>query len=1296
MIARLTYTLRPISSHFLFPVFQLFLVFLFSTFQLAAQTENCTNGLDDDADGLVDCYDQDCTCTGQCDDFYYTTCNADCYYIPPCDSIQLGVQWTGEANLNTYSVFVAGDIDRDGVPDVVSYRCEFPDIYVADGATGATKLHIVGPTKYPGGTSPALADLDKDGFGEILLVGEDRILRCWDHLGNLKWASTIQMGYGFRYQYSSPNVADFDHDGWPEVNVGNQVFNGQTGALLAEGGPDLSAGEHPARKANGFSFNAPVPIDALPDGFCPDCEGLEIVAGNQVMSVNLQTGVVTAIRSAPAAYSDGFTSVVDFDRDGDLDAVVQGRKGQQNTCYVWDLQSGQVIREYALVNNWYDGASRVNVADLDGDGQLEVSFVGYPWLYCLENDFSLKWRLFTDDASSVTGSSVFDFCGDGSSDVVYRGSTFLQIIEGATGKVKWQDACVSATHIENPLILDVDADGQTEVVISCKLGIPDGGKLVCYEAVGLPGIASRRVWNQHAYFNVNINDDLSVPRYQQNPHLVGNGLTLNTFQNQYFNPTFPSPDGVLTLQNVSCAGDSLVVRGTICNPGDNVLPQFTPISFYKHNPTTAAAEWVGMLPLGFDVAPNDCESITFKIPRLANDSIFAVLNDDHSKLPPLDFTADFPVTSIGECGFANNMAGFRYNYNPTQIDFGSPDTTVCDNATVPLSAVGNDLISWVWSDGSTLPAFIAPDAGIYAVTVTDRCGLTQTDEIQVFIDSSTVVQIGPDREMCEGEALVFAESGFDFYSWSPAGVVNCPTCPTVAATPAQSGLIMLEASFANGCRSRDTAFVMVRDTFYRTIDTTICYGLSVRWNGADILPDQERVFKFQTVHGCDSTERVRVRGTSVGTYFHKVDTAICLGKYLPYGAAVLPPDSTHVFYLSAKTGCDSTVVVEVFPKDTFATAQQLVICGGATASIFGQDVSASGIYRKTFTARNGCDSTHTIDLLVLPQITLAVDGTPTCLNEMTGTMTAAPGGGVPPFRFEWNLPNETAATLTDLPAGNYAVTVTDAADCTKTAGGEVPNFPPIVFEVETDSVRCWGEANGEIRAIATDATLMFSLDGGETWAQQTVFGNLPASPYTLQAQDVHGCIETAPAPIFQPDPLVLALPPDQTIQLGDSALLAVQTNSLQPLTYQWSTTEFLTCTDCPFPYSKAWNSIRYSLTVRDPNGCTATDEIMLEVRRVVDVFVPNVFSPSARDDQNTRLLPQFGPAVGKIRSFRVFDRWGAMLHEVRNVLPNDLAGAWDGRRPAGKIATAGVYVWAMEVELVDGTVQQFDGDVTVF
>ena len=520
-------TNRTMTKHtlFLFSLISAFFILsanLHLAFSQNIAVEDCTNRIDDDGDGLIDCFDPDCGCTGPCTSFYYNTCPTSCYYHPPCDQITLGIDWTGDAETGTYSVLVAGDVDKDGVPEVITYNADSKEIYIIDGATGVTQTTIISPAILRGGTSPAIADLTHDGYGEIVIVADDRKMRCYDYQGNLVWTTSIQVGHDYTYYFSSPNIADFDHDGWAEINIGNQVYNGQTGALLASGAANLSAGEHPARKIGGFSFNAPVAMDVLPDSFCPDCQGLEIVAGNQVLSVNLVTGVVTAQVTAPIAYSDGFTSLADIDLDGDLDAIVQGRKNGWNTVYAWDIQTSTILGEYRLINNWGEGASRVNIADMNNDGQLEMNFISYPYMYTLRNNFTLLWSKPNDDVSAVTSSSVFDFCGDNSADIIYRGQTKLQIIEGATGQIKWQDDCISATHIECPLVMDVDADGQTEVVITCgQGGTNSSGRVVSYQTVNTPGIPSRPVWNQHAYFNTNINDDLSVPRFQQNPNLVG-------------------------------------------------------------------------------------------------------------------------------------------------------------------------------------------------------------------------------------------------------------------------------------------------------------------------------------------------------------------------------------------------------------------------------------------------------------------------------------------------------------------------------------------------------------------------------------------------------------------------------------------------------------------------------------------------------------------------------------------------------------------------------------------------------
>lgn len=1269
--------------------------FFFFSFVLLAQApvEDCNNGIDDDGDGLIDCFDTDCTCTGQCTDFYYTTCNADCYYVPPCGQITLGIQWSSDAETGTYSPLVAGDMDADGIPDIVTTRVESPDLYVIDGATGLTKVHVLAPTVWPGGTAPAIADLDHDGFGEIVIVGFDRVLYCYEHDGTLKFTSTIQVGYHPRYRYAVPNIADFDHDGWAEINIGNQVFSGQTGALLAQGGAGVSAGEHPARVISGLSFASPVAVDALPDSFCPDCSGLEIVAGNQVLSVNLVTGVVAPVVTADAPMTDGFTSIADFDQDGDLDAIVQGRNSVNNfnTVFVWDIQTSTIMRQFQLLNNWQEGASRVNVADLSGNGQLDVSFVSFPNLYALRNDFTILWTRPVNDASSITCSSIFDFCGDGSADIVYRDQEWLRIINGATGAMSYQDQCLSATHIEAPLILDVDNDGQTEIVIQCGTnGGSSTGTVVAYEAIGTPGISSRKVWNQHGYFNTNINDDLSVPQYQQNPNIIGDSLVMNTFMNQYFNPTFPSPDGAISFQRVSCDRDSLVITVEICNIGDNIIPPQTPISAYVGNPQTSAAIWIGAVPIGMDINLGTCDTLTFKIPRLVNDTIFIVLNDDNSTPTPFNLNTDFPVTAIGECSFSNNIASFFYPYMPDAISLGI-DTALCDNTIIQLDVSGNDLVGWQWNTGDTTANLTISAPGLYAVSATDVCNIVQIDTVLITIDSSTVVNIGLDQSLCKGETVAFSEAGFDFYTWTSPASLSCTDCANVTLSPSNSALIVLEAGFSNGCINRDSAFITVYDTFNYKVDTVICWGTKVNWNGQIIPPDSSATFFLQTIHGCDSTLQVRVMGTTVGTYNLVVDTAVCLGTTLSYLGFDLEWGEEKTFNLSAITGCDSIVLVRVAPLDTFYLFEDRIICYGESSDIFGQPQNTSGVYNGNFTAINGCDSTHIVTLTVLPQIQLEIDATTACFGESNGALNVNVPNGVAPLQFVWNFSGLQTPQIDNLPAGDYSLTVTDGNDCTETENVTIDGYPAYTYAATADSVSCFGLSDGSITITSSDPSLTYALDNWP-FMQTLFYDQLSAASYDVLAEDIYGCQDTIQVNVLQPPLLVVDLPSDTTIQLGVSLPLNIGFQGLAPVSWIWSDTSYLSCVTCPNPVSQVpLQTLRYILIITDENGCVATDEMLLTVDQVIGVYIPNAIGGGG---ENSRFELNFGPAVRKVNLLRVYDRWGSLLHGVQDALPGDAAITWDGRHK-GSLVNPGVYVWMIELELVNGVVVQKKGDLTV-
>jgi FG-GAP-like repeat len=1259
---------------------------------LFAQTENCTNGIDDDGDGLIDCFDTECGCTGPCADYYYNTCPTSCFYQPPCDTITLGVDWVGNAETGTYGTLVAGDLDRDGVPEVVTYNCEGTQLYIINGATGQTKVTITSPSYFPGGTSPAIADLDGDGFGEIVIVSDDRRMRCYNHLGTLKWTTTNEVGHDYTYRFCSPSIADFDHSGTAEICIGNEIYSGQTGALLASGGPTLSAGEHPVRKSGGFSFNASVPMDVLPDGFCVDCQGLEIVAGNMVLSVDLVAGTIKKVTQAPAGYSDGFTSVVDINKDGTLDAIVQGRKNGWNTVYGWNTKTGTIIGEYKLLNNWTEGASRVNIADMNDDQQLEMNFISYPQMYTLRSNFSVLWIKQNDDVSAVTSSSVFDFCGDGSADIIYRGQSKLQILEGATGVVKWEDGCTSATHIECPLILDVDADGQTEVVITCGAGPNGSGRVTCYETINTPGIPSRKVWNQHAYFSTNIEEDLRVPRYQQNPHLIADGVKMNGFLNQYFNPTFPAPDGSIDIQSVTCVGDSIALRVEVCNSGQNVLPATTPVSFYTSNPQVAGATWFYTTAFGKLLRPDSCTMVTLTLPRRANVQVYAVLNDNASLPVPFNLDQQFPVTTIGECNFMNNLDSFLLDYAPKTLALGK-DSVICDNATVSFDVSDTYTTTYLWQNGSALPTFTAPDAGTFTIQTNDVCGIMQRDTIVIRVDSATVVQLGANRVVCKSENFTLTAPGFDTYIWTPVAATSCQNCPSPTITPFATGPVALRAALSNGCWSTDTIQVVVHDTTYQIIDTTICYGLELNTNNTQIQPDSTKLFALQSQYGCDSTVVYRVKGTFLGTYQTQIDTAVCKGKSLVYAGVTLSDNQSYQFDLSARSGCDSTVTLRTSPLDTFLTTESQRICAGDIAQIFGAAQTTSGIYTKLFTAANGCDSTHYVSLIVTPAVVLSAESDQTCPLESNGGIRIAASGGTPPFLYQWDDPTLQGTNLKDLGAGNYLLTVTDQLNCSAILTTAVTPYPDFDWLATATDPLCHNQTNGLVLFQSADKTLLYSFDNRPFGFADTITG-LAAATYTVQAQDTYGCIESQTVSLTNPPKLQISFNPTALIALGDSIELEAIPNTTDALTYQWTPPLYLSCPDCPNPMTKPLYAVRYTVLATNQNGCTATTQHLVDVDRTPTHFAPNAFAPASKDFANAGFMPFFGIAVDQVLSFSVYDRWGNIQYLTKDKSREDPDMQWDGRSN-GKAVIPGVYVWTAQVKLVDGSSQWLHGDVAV-
>ena len=214
-------------------------------------------------------------------------------------------------------------------------------------------------------------------------------------------------------------------------------------------------------------------------------------------------------------------------------------------------------------------------------------------------------------------------------------------------------------------------------------------------------------------------------------------------------------------------------------------------------------------------------------------------------------------------------------------------------------------------------------------------------------------------------------------------------------------------------------------------------------------------------------------------------------------------------------------------------------------------------------------------------------------------------------------------------------------------------------------------------------------------AAEDQFSNLNAGEYTISLEDANGCILDTLVNIVEPGELFVELGPDMFVHLGDSVTVqAVITNETPISTVKWNQSPNRDSADCcTFAYLPL-QSNRHIVTVQDENGCVASDVLNITVRKDRQVFIPNIFNMNSDDPLRSVLMIQGGKDVVKIHKWLIFDRWGDAVFEVQNFLPNDLTHAWNGTI-RGEKGQPGVYVWAAEIEFLDGQIETFKGDVTI-
>ena len=360
---------------------------------------------------------------------------------------------------------------------------------------------------------------------------------------------------------------------------------------------------------------------------------------------------------------------------------------------------------------------------------------------------------------------------------------------------------------------------------------------------------------------------------------------------------------------------------------------------------------------------------------------------------------------------------------------------------------------------------------------------------------------------------------------------------------------------------------------------------------------------------------------------------------------------------------------------------------------------AAGTYGVTVQDVNGCDEAFTIEVVDPAPLTLQT--TPTdvsCNGQNDGMGNALPDGGHGTYTYEWS-DGQTTATAEGLSPGDYSVTVTDRFGCAIEQQITIDEPPPSDLTlVGTTNPICFGEQTGTIEVVGVGGLppYTYSTDGVnfQTAALLTGFG---AGVYTVFQQDANGCISTLEdVEITQPAELTVDAGEDQVINLGETATIRTVISPVSLVDYTWraapDTVECL-LPDCSRVLVAPVRTQEYTVTIRDDDGCEASDVLLIRVLPVRDLYAPNGFSPN--DDGVNDFFTLFaGRSVRRITELRIYNRWGDLLWEGTDLEPGVERMGWDGTFN-GRNLNPGVFVYSAVVEYIDDQVINYSGDVTL-
>ncbi|MDF1698578.1 MAG: T9SS type A sorting domain-containing protein [Saprospiraceae bacterium] len=526
----------------------------------------------------------------------------------------------------------------------------------------------------------------------------------------------------------------------------------------------------------------------------------------------------------------------------------------------------------------------------------------------------------------------------------------------------------------------------------------------------------------------------------------------------------------------------------------------------------------------------------------------------------------------------------------TTITLGEPDELLStitstdvncfdgnDGTATAAGEGGSGGFSFEWSNGSTNQTISSLAAGEYTVTVTDSENCTSVSSTEIMqpddaVEAGITIITQPNCGNTDGELSAFATGGSPDYTYLWDDNSTNPVRSNLT-----SGIYTITVTDDNNCTSESSITLEDNDGVTlaaNDVSNNTCFG------------------------GMEGSATISASGGNGAlTYTWSNGGSNATENNLPAGE--------YTITVTDESNCSGEISIEITEPNAFEANETItdVTCNGIANGSIQLDASGGtgdltylwntgadgstitdlipGIFSVTITDANNC--TGEIEFVISEPDAIetgTVDSnTPTCTGDADGSINLSPMGGTGNLSYLWSN-GETTNGITDIPAGDYSITITDENDCEAIFEFTLDDATEISITATSTAPTCNDGSDGSANVALSGGSGTYIILWSTDETTETIEG-LTAGEYAVTITDDKGCTNETSIEILAPEAIDANLTVTNETSNGasDGSATADPQNGLAPYTFSWSTGETTASIENLAPGM-------YSVTITDANNCT--------------------------------------------------------------------------------------------------------------